>query len=45
MPIATQRSKSMCFSDVMFVTFSIWAFLFESIEQEDQVPHIQKKGM
>ena len=30
---------------VMFVTFSIWAFLFESREQEDQVPHIHKKGM
>ena len=27
----------------MFVTFSIWAFLFESIEQEDQAPHIQKE--
>ena len=44
-PIAAKRSKSVCFSDVMFVTFSIWAFLFECIEQEDQVPHIHKKGM
>ena len=42
-PIATKRSKSVCFSDVMFVTFSIWVFLFENIEQKDQVPHIQKK--
>ena len=29
----------------MFVTFSIWAFLFESIEQEDQASPIQKKDM
>ena len=29
----------------MFVTFSIWAFLFESIVQVAQVPDIQKKGM
>ena len=44
-PIATKRSKSVGFSYGMFVTFSIWAFLFESIEQEHQVPHIQKKDM
>ena len=36
-PIAAKRSKSGCFPDVVFVT------LFESMEQEDQAPHIQKK--
>ena len=40
-PIATKKTKSVGFSDVMFVTFSIWAVLFESMVQEDQVPHIQ----
>ena len=29
----------------MFVTFSIWTFLFKSIEQEDQASNIQKKDM
>ena len=29
----------------MFVTFSIWALLLESIEQEDQTPLIQNKDV
>ena len=33
----------MGFSDVMFVTFSIWAFLFESIEQKEQKDHVPER--
>ena len=40
-----RKLQQWVFSNARFVTFSILAFLFESIEQKDQVPHIQKKNM